>query len=64
MVDDRLLTGCLAALNAGAQPWYIRSPYTALKLNPLAELFFMLLRFSERLTVRVISLANQLPALY
>lgn len=52
MVDDRLLTGCLAALNAGAVPCYIRRPYIALQQRPLAELFFWLLRRMERLLLR------------
>ena len=56
MVDDRLLTGCLAALVAGAQPCYIRSPSVAYEHRPAAELFFRLLRSGERLFVRMITL--------
>ena len=56
MIDDRLLTGCLAALVAGACPCYIRRPYISFKLRPLAELFFMLLRKFERIFVRIISI--------
>jgi predicted HAD superfamily phosphohydrolase YqeG len=56
MVDDRLLTGCLAALLAGARPCYIRAPYASYRHRPLAELFFRLLRMGERLFVRVITL--------
>lgn len=55
MVDDRLLTGCLAAINAGASPLYIRRPYVSFRQRPLVELFFMLLRAGERLFVRLIS---------
>ena len=55
MVDDRLLTGCLAALVAGARPCYIRHPYFAFSQRPVAELFFRLLRIAERLFVRLIS---------
>jgi uncharacterized protein len=55
MVDDRLLTGCLAALVAGARPCYIRRPYVSLKHRPLAELLFMLLRAGERVFVRLIT---------
>lgn len=55
MVDDRLLTGCLAALVAGARPCYIRRPYVSRTHLPLAELFFGLLRIIERLFIRVIS---------
>lgn len=53
MVDDRLLTGCLAALVAGARPCYIRRPYVLLNHLPVAELFFLTLRVLERLFVRV-----------
>jgi uncharacterized protein len=55
MVDDRLLTGCLAALVAGARPCYIRQPYISFKHRPLAELFFMLLRRIERYFVTIIT---------
>jgi HAD superfamily phosphatase (TIGR01668 family) len=53
MVDDRLLTGCLAALVAGARPGYIRRPYVSFSHRPLAELFFMLLRRIERCLVTI-----------
>lgn len=49
MVDDRLLTGCLAALVAGARPCYIRRPYSSFRHRPFAELFFMTLRHIERI---------------
>lgn len=52
MVDDRLLTGCLAALIAGARPLYIRRPTNSFRHRPLAELFFMLLRAGERLLLK------------
>lgn len=55
MVDDRLLTGCLAAINAGAQPCYVRSPYISLRHRPLTELFFRLLRAGERLFTGFVS---------
>lgn len=48
MLDDRLLTGCLAAILAGAIPCYIRRPFTNIRKRPLKEIFFMLLRFLER----------------
>jgi predicted HAD superfamily phosphohydrolase YqeG len=54
MVDDRLLTGCLAALVAGARPCYIRRPYISFKTRPFAEMFFWKLRILERLFVRLI----------
>ncbi len=56
MVDDRLLTGCLAAIVAGARPCYIRKPYVSFNHRPVAELFFQLLRAGERLFVRLVSL--------
>lgn len=56
MVDDRLLTGCLAALVAGARPCYIRQPYISFSQRPLAELFFMLLRRFERCLVTLITI--------
>ncbi len=54
MADDRLLTGCLCALLAGAQPYYVRSPYVRLAASPFKELFFMALRYGERLFVRLL----------
>ena len=55
MIDDRLLTGCLAALVAGARPCYIRRPYASFNYRPAAELFFWLLRRGERVFVRLIA---------
>lgn len=57
MVDDRLLTGCLAAIDAGARPCYIRKPFVSLTHNTVAEAFFMLLRGAERLFVMVCRLS-------
>jgi len=54
MVDDRLLTGCLSALLAGARPYYVRNPYISFKTNICKELFFQLLRSCERLFVRLL----------
>ncbi len=56
MVDDRLLTGCLAAITAGARPCYIRRPYVSFRHLPAAEMFFMLLRRIERIFVKTITL--------
>ena len=55
MIDDRLLTGCLAAINAGAQPCYVRRPYISFRHRPFAELFFLVLRTSERVFIRLLS---------
>ena len=54
MADDRLLTGCLAALLACAIPFYVRTPFVRLQGNLRKELFFMALRSLERLYVRLI----------
>ncbi|MBC8017312.1 MAG: hypothetical protein H7X83_02180 [Verrucomicrobia bacterium] len=56
MVDDRLLTGCLAAINAGARPCYIRRPFVSFKHKIVAEAFFMLLRTAERMFVSICNL--------
>ena len=56
MVDDRLLTGCLAAINANVRPCYIRKPYASYRYRPVAELFFMLLRSGERVLITLLSL--------
>lgn len=53
MIDDRLLTGCLAALLAGARPCYIRRPYVSFCHRPLSEIFFFTLRALERFFVRI-----------
>jgi predicted HAD superfamily phosphohydrolase YqeG len=55
MVDDRLLTGCLAAINAGTRCAYIRNPYISQNKSPLTELFFFILRAGERFVVKLIS---------
>jgi HAD superfamily phosphatase (TIGR01668 family) len=53
MVDDRLLTGCLAALNAGSIPCYIRKPFICFSQSTISEIFFWLLRHVERFLVRM-----------
>jgi predicted HAD superfamily phosphohydrolase YqeG len=55
MIDDRLLTGCLAALVAGARPCYIRRPYFSFRHLTLPELFFRFVRIGERMFVRLTS---------
>ncbi|MEI7817147.1 MAG: hypothetical protein WCI45_08135 [Desulfuromonadales bacterium] len=57
MVDDRLLTGCLAALAAGAIPCYIRHPYVSFNHRPAAELCFSILRTLERGFVKMLTLS-------
>lgn len=56
MVDDRLLTGCLAAVLAGARPCYVRRPTVSFSGRPAAELFFMLLRWFERCFVQTVTI--------
>ncbi|MBI5484269.1 MAG: hypothetical protein HY888_07405 [Deltaproteobacteria bacterium] len=56
MVDDRLLTGCLAALVADARPCYIRRPYVSYRHRPFAEMFFSILRLFERCYIKAITL--------
>jgi len=55
MIDDRLLTGCLAAVVAGVRPVYIRHPFISFGQRPFSELFFIMLRSLERLFVRASS---------
>lgn len=52
VVDDRLLTGILAAILVGAGGRYVTAPYINLSKRPLSELGFMLLRGMERLLLR------------
>ena len=55
MIDDRLLTGCLAALVAGVRPYYIRRPFISFHYRPFSELFFSTLRILERCYIKVIT---------
>ncbi|WP_119344742.1 YqeG family HAD IIIA-type phosphatase [Facilibium subflavum] len=48
LVDDRLLTGCLACILAGCFPILVTSPFTNYKRRPFQEAFFGLLRFLEK----------------
>ncbi len=51
MIDDRLLTGILAALIAKTKGCYITDPTICIKKHPLPELFFIVLRKIERLVI-------------
>ena len=53
MADDRLLTGCLAAVIAGAVPFYVRRPFVKTGQNFHKELFFIMLRSAERIFVQL-----------
>lgn len=48
VVDDRLLTGILLAVNEGCQGLYITSPYRDFRAHWAKELFFHVLRKGER----------------
>ncbi len=52
MVDDRLLTGSLSALLAGARVCYIRNPYQNFSQHPVSEIFYAALRKMEQMLVR------------
>jgi hypothetical protein len=49
LVDDRLLTGCLACIIAGCYPILITKPYIDKMNYDSKERFFSFLRFSEQL---------------
>lgn len=51
IVDDRLCTGILAALIAGAQGCWITVPYINLQGRFFAELGFIILRWLERVLI-------------
>ena len=55
MIDDRLLTGCLAALVAGVRPCYIRQPFISFRYRPFSEFFFSALRMLERCFIKAIT---------
>jgi len=49
LVDDRVLTGCLASMLAGSFPILVTSPYKNYRSHPFQESFFGFLRFTERI---------------
>ncbi|MCF6767863.1 HAD family hydrolase [Thiotrichales bacterium 19S11-10] len=48
LIDDRLLTGCLASLIAKTQPIYIKKAFSNYKNKLVVESFFALLRKLDR----------------
>ena len=48
LIDDRLLTGILAALMAGIQGCYVTAPWIDWKKRPFSEAWYYLLRRAER----------------
>ena len=55
VVDDRLLTGALAGCLSGVRIAYVRRPYRRFRERPFTEAWFTLLRYVERLLVRIMS---------
>lgn len=53
MIDDRILTGLLAACIAGCRGIIVLSPYRRLLKRPVVELFFECLRRAERLWLKM-----------
>jgi Predicted hydrolase of the HAD superfamily len=60
LVDDRLLTGALAACLAGAQITYVASPYARISQRPVQEVCFMTLRGLERSMIRLVRKSQRL----
>lgn len=54
LLDDRLLTGGLAAILAGAHFIYISIPLVSFRNHPVPELFFGVLRRLERMLVLLV----------
>lgn len=48
LIDDRLLTGILAALIAGIQGCYVTAPWMDWRKRPFSEAWYYLLRKAER----------------
>jgi len=55
VIDDRLLTGILAALTVGAPVQWVTAPFITFKTRPFSELFFVILRFLEKHLLRLLS---------
>lgn len=55
LIDDRLLTGALAACLANVSVTYITYPYVQLSKRPLPEIFFLVLRSLERQLISLYS---------
>ena len=49
LVDDRILTGCLACILSGSVPILLTDPYKNYKKNPIQECFFTFLRSIEKI---------------
>ena len=53
LLDDRLMTGGLAAILAGTRFIYVSKPYIDISRRPVKELFFMAVRLAEKLFIRI-----------
>lgn len=49
VIDDRLATGIVAAIDTGVRALWVTKPFVNLSKRPLVESWFMLLRLVERL---------------
>lgn len=49
VIDDRLATGVVAAVDTGVRALWVTQPFINLSSKPLVESWFILLRFVERL---------------
>jgi predicted HAD superfamily phosphohydrolase YqeG len=52
LVDDRLCTGILATIISDTQGIWITKPYVNIMARPIAETWFMLLRWSEQRIIK------------
>lgn len=53
IMDDRLLTGVLAAILVGVKALWVTEPRIEWNKNPIQELFFIILRKIERLLAKI-----------
>ncbi len=58
LVDDRLLTGSLAACIANIPVTYITQPYVCISKRPVSEVFFISLRLLERWLIYLLCLTT------
>lgn len=54
LVDDRLTTGILAAVSCNIQAYWLTKPYISFWTRPLRELWFVYLRWLERVACKII----------
>lgn len=49
VIDDRLATGVVAAIDTGVRALWVTKPFVSFSNKPIVESWFMLLRFVEKL---------------